>query len=158
MDIDISAAIKELQAVKQAVPAMVIQAIETACFQVVQKARAKGLDYNGGRDQKTGRKIYYEDQTHRLRSSIGFGVYYNGELVASNFVNQGGEKGAEGVEIARQKVQEAAQEAGTNGIVAVVVAGADYATFVEAKGYDVLTGSALELEQLFRAELQNLSL
>lgn len=143
MDIDISAAIKELQAVKQAVPAMVIQAIETACFQVVEKARL--LDT-------------YKDQTHRLRSTIGFGVYYNGTLVSSNFVSQGGEKGAEGVEIARERVQQAAQEAGNNGIVAVVVAGADYASYVEAKGYDVLTGSALELEQLFRAELQNLSL
>jgi hypothetical protein len=42
--------------------------------------------------------------------------------------------------------------------VAVVVAGADYASYVEAKGFDVLTGSALQLQQLFEAELRNLNL
>ena len=141
MDIDISAAIKELQAVKQAVPAMVIQAIEVACIQVIQKART--LDT-------------YKDQTHKLRSSLGYVIFNNGQQVTSNFQSTGGEKGTEGMTEGQQKAIAEAQA--HEGIVAVLVAGADYASYVEAKGYDVLTGSALELEQLFRAELQNLSL
>lgn len=141
MDIDISAAIKELEAVKKAVPAMVIQAIETACVQVIQKART--LDT-------------YKDQTHKLRSSLGYVIFFNGQQVASNFQSTGGEKGTEGMTEGQQKAIAEAQL--HSGIVAVLVAGADYASYVEAKGYDVLTGSALELEQLFRAELQNLSM
>ena len=141
MNIDLSAAINELNKVKQQAPAMIIQAIETACIEVLQKARM--LDT-------------YKDQTHRLRSSLGYVIYKDGQQVASNFQSTGGEKGDEGVQIGIRKAAEAA--AGIPGIVAVVVAGADYASYVEAKGYDVLTGSALQLQQLFEAELRNLNL
>ena len=141
MNIDLSAAINELNKVKQQAPAMIIQAIETACIEVLQKARM--LDT-------------YKDQTHRLRSSLGYVIYKDGQQVASNFQSTGGEKGDEGVQIGIRKAAEAA--AGIPGIVAVVVAGADYASYVEAKGFDVLTGSALQLQQLFEAELRNLNL
>ena len=141
MNIDLSAAINELNKVKQQAPAMIIQAIETACIEVLQKARM--LDT-------------YKDQTHRLRSSLGYVIYKDGQQVASNFQSTGGEKGDEGVQIGQQRAAEAA--AGIPGIVAVVVAGADYASYVEAKGYDVLTGSALQLQQLFEAELRNLNM
>jgi hypothetical protein len=141
MNIDLSAAINELNKVKQQAPAMIIQAIETACIEVLQKARM--LDT-------------YKDQTHRLRSSLGYVIYKDGQQVASNFQSTGGEKGDEGVQIGIRKATEAA--AGIPGIVAVVVAGADYASYVEAKGFDVLTGSALQLQQLFEAELRNLNL
>lgn len=141
MNIDISAAINELNKVKQQAPAMIIQALETACLEVLQKART--LDT-------------YKDQTHRLRSSLGYVIYKDGQQVASNFQSTGGEKGDEGVQIGQQRAAEAV--AGIPGIVAVVVAGADYATYVEAKGFDVLTGSAMQLQQLFEAELRNLNL
>lgn len=141
MNIDLSAAINELNKVKQQAPAMIIQAIETACIEVLQKARM--LDT-------------YKDQTHRLRSSLGYVIYKDGQQVASNFQSTGGEKGDEGVQIGIRKAAEAA--AGIPGIVAVVVAGADYASYVEAKGFDVLTGSALQLQQLFEAELRNLNM
>ena len=98
----------------------------------------------------------YKDQTHRLRSSLGYVIYKDGQQVASNFQSTGGEKGDEGVQIGIRKAAEAA--AGIPGIVAVVVAGADYASYVEAKGFDVLTGSALQLQQLFEAELKNLQM
>lgn len=141
MNIDLSAAINELNKVKQQAPAMIIQAIETACVEVVRKARLLNT---------------YKDQTHRLRSTIGYKIYQDGQEVASNFQSMGGEKGDEGVQIGIRKAAEAA--AGIPGIVAVVVAGADYASYVEAKGFDVLTGSALQLQQLFEAELRNLNL
>lgn len=141
MNIDLSAAINELNKVKQQAPAMIIQAIETVCIEVLQKARM--LDT-------------YKDQTHRLRSSLGYVIYKDGQQVASNFQSTGGEKGDEGVRIGQQRAAEAA--AAIPGIVAVVVAGADYASYVEAKGFDVLTGSALQLQQLFEAELRNLNL
>ena len=141
MNIDLSEAINELNKVKQQAPAMIIQAIETACVEVVRKARLLNT---------------YKDQTHRLRSTIGYKIYQDGQEVASNFQSTGGEKGDEGVQIGIRKAAEAA--AGIPGIVAVVVAGADYASYVEAKGFDVLTGSALQLQQLFEAELRNLNM
>ena len=141
MNIDLSAAINELNKVKQQTPAMIIQALETACLEVLQKART--LDT-------------YKDQTHRLRSSLGYVIYKDGQQVASNFQSTGGEKGDEGVQIGQQRAAEAV--AGIPGIVAVVVAGADYASYVEAKGFDVLTGSAMQLQQLFEAELRNLNM
>lgn len=141
MNIDISAALKELEKVKQMAPSLVIQALETACLQVIQNART--LDT-------------YKDQTHKLRSSLGYVIYKDGQQVASNFQSTGGEKGGEGVTEGQQKAMAEAQR--MNGIAAVVIAGADYASYVEAKGFDVLTGSAVQLEQLFRAELQNLTL
>ena len=139
--IDISAALKELEGLKKQAPQLVIQALETACVETIQKART--LDT-------------YKDQTHRLRSSLGYVIYHNGSEVASNFQSTGGEKGSEGVQIGYNIAKEAATS--VPGIVAVVVAGADYASYVEAKGYDVLTGSALQLQTLFEAELRNLQL
>lgn len=157
MNIDLSAAINELNKVKQQTPAMIIQALETACIQVIQKARLQGLGQQSRAKRKKGeKKQFWEDDTHRLRSSLGYKIYQDGKEVASNFQSTGGEKGDEGVQIGQQRAAEAV--AGIPGIVAVVVAGADYASYVEAKGYDVLTGSAMQLQQLFEAELRNLNL
>lgn len=139
MNVDISKAIKELERTRENASSFIVQALETACIEVIQKART--LDT-------------YKDQTHRLRSSLGYVIYNNGDMVASNFQSTGGEKGSEGMALAQSKAVETASA--NNGIVAVVVAGADYATYVEAKGLDVLTGSAMSLQKLFEDELKNL--
>lgn len=139
--IDISDALKELEGLKAKAPQLIIQALETACIETIQKART--LDT-------------YKDQTHRLRSSLGYVIFRDGAEVASNFQSTGGTNGAEGAQIGYQKARETA--AAVPGIVAVVVAGADYASYVEAKSFDVLTGSALQLRQLFEAEMKNLQL
>ncbi|MCJ8498563.1 hypothetical protein MVI27_09845 [Chryseobacterium salipaludis] len=90
----------------------------------------------------------YKDQTNNLRSSIGYVLYYNGEIVGSHFSQDGqgtkgdGAKGKQdGLEIARQ----AAQDAGNNGFIGVLVAGMSYARFVEDNGKDVITGSWLQI-------------
>lgn len=38
-----------------------------------------------------------------------------------------------------------------------MVAGAEYAIYVENKGYDVLTGSWLQFESIFKQNFQNIS-
>ena len=155
--IDISAALKELEGLKKQAPQLVIQALETACVQVITKAREQGLGQASRATRKKGeKKQFWEDDTHRLRSSLGYVVYHNGVEVASNFQSTGGSAGGEGVQIGYAVAKEEAAK--YPGIVAVVVAGADYASYVEAKGYDVLTGSALQLQTLFEAELRNLQL
>lgn len=58
------------------------------------------------------------------------------------FESEGGEMGEQGVEQGLAFARIKAEESGDHLLVAVVVAGAEYARYVEAKGLDVLTGSS----------------
>ncbi len=116
----------------------VIQSIIAACTQTVAKARIL----------KT-----YTDRTTLLRSSIGFVVYDHGQKVVDNFQGAGGASAAEGVSKGKQ-VAEAAAKEHPAAIVAVVVAGADYALYVESKGYDVVTSPCNELNNLLEQYLR----
>ena len=84
----------------------------------------------------------YKDQTNQLRSSIGFVLYHNGQKVHQYFEattrNAAGQGGAAGVQKGLEAAEAVAQ-AHPQGIICVVVAGANYALAVESKGYDVLT-------------------
>ena len=78
----------------------------------------------------------YKDQTGNLRSSIGYIVAVDGEIVQmSSFdtVKEGREGSRGGKEYAMQLVRDF-----PHGIVLIVVAGMNYASYVSAKGYDVL--------------------
>lgn len=87
----------------------------------------------------------YKDQTNNLRSSIGYVLYYNGQEVAQAFAKSGtGQEGngSEGVQRGKDLAGRAAKKY-SRGFVGVLVAGENYAVFVESKGYDVITGSTL---------------
>lgn len=101
----------------------------------------------------------YKDQTNNLRSSIGFVLYYNGELVYEYFASLGtgsGGDGAEGVNKAKSLAGEVASRH-ADGFVAVIVAGMDYALVVETghtanngtsiTGRDVLSGAVLNISK-----------
>ena len=88
----------------------------------------------------------YKDQTGNLRSSIGYVVSVDGEIVqTSSFdvVKGGGEGAKGGKSYAMQLVEDFPQ-----GIVLIVVAGMNYASYVSAKGYDVLDSSELLADKL----------
>ena len=88
----------------------------------------------------------YKDQTGNLRSSIGYVVAVDGEIVQmSSFdtVKEGREGSRGGKEYAMQLVRDFPQ-----GIVLIVVAGMNYASYVSAKGYDVLDSSELLADKL----------
>jgi hypothetical protein len=88
----------------------------------------------------------YKDQTGNLRSSIGYVVSMNGEIVQmSSFdvVKEGGDGAKGGKAYALQLVKDFPQ-----GIVLIVVAGMNYASYVSAKGYDVLDSSELLADRL----------
>lgn len=81
----------------------------------------------------------FDDQTGNLRSSIGFIVVYDGKIVHEDFNHGGGPIGQkEGIEFAEYQAA-----LYPNGYVLITVAGMEYASFVEDKGYDVITGSTL---------------
>lgn len=95
----------------------------------------------------------YKDQTTQLRNSIGYIVAYRGSIITSNFDTDGVE--GVGSSEGRDKGELFARELseGINQYVLICVAGANYSAYVEAKGYDVISGSELksivELEKIF---------
>jgi hypothetical protein len=98
----------------------------------------------------------YKDQTNNLRSSIGYIVYDKGELVNEMFTKAGtgaegdGSKGInQGKQIAEQAVKKY-----PDALVGVIVAGMEYALYVEAKGYDVLTGSCIQAKTILEKNLK----
>lgn len=116
----------------------VLDALQMACLEVTNNAKALNT---------------YKDQTHYLRSSIGFVVFDHGEKIAETFTSTGGEAGSAGAEAGREIAEEAAKQY-TNEIVAVIVAGADYALYVESKGYDVISGPCNELNAILSKYLK----
>lgn len=111
------------------ITATVVNAMKRACLEVTRNAKLLNT---------------YKDWSHLLRSSIGFVIYNHGEKVAESFGSTGGEKGSEGVEEGKRMAAQAAAQY-PNDIVAVIVAAADYALYVESKGYDVISGPCSEL-------------
>lgn len=94
----------------------------------------------------------YIDWTANLRSSIGYVVVMDGQIVGkSDFskvkgIDANGEDG-------HKKGQEYARELATRfpqGVALIVVAGMDYASYVQRKGYDVLVSAELMASQMLR--------
>ncbi|MEO6610744.1 MAG: hypothetical protein ABIT05_01385 [Chitinophagaceae bacterium] len=94
----------------------------------------------------------YKDRTGNLRSSIGYVILYNGEQMFESFKSTGG---PQGVEKARQVVEEVKQNF-PSGYVLIGVAGMNYAAAVEAKGFDVITSSALHAETALRVAIKRI--
>lgn len=88
----------------------------------------------------------YLDQTGNLRSSIGYAVVDNGKIISSKGFEQIRE-GVEGAKTGKDFLNEIIAKHGT-GISLIVVAGMNYAAYVESRGYDVISGSELEAEKL----------
>lgn len=108
-----------------AVTDSVSDAMKMACLKMVERAKQTNT---------------YKDQTGNLRSSIGYILYHNGKEISRQFeiVKDGGDGIRKGGALARDVASEY-----NKGFVAVVVAGMNYAAYVEAKGKDVITGSSL---------------
>lgn len=82
----------------------------------------------------------YLDQTGNLRSSIGYAIVEDGKIVSIsdfNVVKQGSHGKKEGSDFAKEIAKEYAK-----GIVLIVVAGMNYAAYVETRR-NVLTSSEL---------------
>ena len=88
----------------------------------------------------------YMDQTGNLRSSVGYAVIDNGTVKSkSGFgtVKQGAEGSSQGKDFLREIISQQGK-----GLVLIVVAGMNYATYVEAKSYDVISGAELRSDIL----------
>lgn len=88
----------------------------------------------------------YMDQTGNLRSSIGYVVVVDGQIVRKNVVDLV-KNGTDGTKEAEAFLERLATEHST-GICLIVVAGMNYASYVEGRGYNVLTSAELLAERL----------
>lgn len=92
----------------------------------------------------------YMDQTGNLTSSMGYLVVANGHVVEIAGFNQGvfsltGNRGtafgSEGPKEGEQLARDVADSIGEGSYALIVVAGMDYAAYVEARGYNVLSSA-----------------
>ncbi|MDR1459282.1 MAG: hypothetical protein LBI60_03610 [Bacteroidales bacterium] len=130
---------------------LILEALRKTCIDIVTMAKAK--------------TDTYIDDTNNLRSSIGFAIYNNGQKTDERFFKSGtgtgtrrvkkGEEakpsdGKEGIETGKRIADEIAKGY-PKGMVAVVVAGMPYAYEVEHEhNKDVLTGSWLQFDRVFK--------
>lgn len=92
------------------------------------------------------RRKAFANQTGALSSSIGWAIAKDGQLLhVGGFIasGAGGSAGrAAGLSLAREKARD------SKGIQLILLAGMDYATNVETKGFDVTTSGELLMEEL----------
>lgn len=93
----------------------------------------------------------YTDQTGNLTNSIAYAVCRDNKIVTYGGDNQPGE----GAEKAVQVLQEYASTL-THTYSLIVVAGMNYAAYVEAKGYNVILPAELRAKTEFPAVMQRL--
>jgi len=106
-----------------------------ANFRIEQALNFIGIQFvNKARSIRT-----YQDRTGRLRGSIGYTVFKNGAAINQNYLGEAAEQGASLAESVAVKF---------TGYALVVVAGMNYAAYVEARGFDVISGSAPESQQI----------
>ena len=94
----------------------------------------------------------YENQTNNLRSSIGYIISIDGEIVRQGEFNvvKDGENGTKSGEALAQALAKTSK-----GITLIVVAGMHYAVYVSAKGLDVLDSAEIELEKQLQEQFKN---
>ena len=88
----------------------------------------------------------YKDRTGNLRSSIGYGVFKDGQPIGTGGFEPLEGATDEGSQTGRNLLMKIGGEH-TEGYVLVVVAGMNYGVYVEARGYNVLTSSELLAER-----------
>lgn len=116
------------------------------------------LDYVGlecVKEARTMRK--YTDQTGNLRSSTGYAVVYNGRIVKQSNFGKVKQTATEGAATGKELIRQLASSY-TDGLVLVLVAGMNYAVYVEAKGKNVLNSAETLAKQLVPEMLRNAGL
>ena len=81
----------------------------------------------------------YTDRTGHLRSSVGYVVLLDGVVQSQGNINKHHQEQIEKIKVKYPK-----------GLVLIVVAGKNYAAYVEAKGYNVLSSAELMAENILK--------
>ena len=92
----------------------------------------------------------YTDQTGNLTNSIGYAVVHNNEIVYSSVDNGSGVADDSALQAAKAMAQDIY---GNNCYSLIIVAGMNYAAYVEAKGYNVILPAELKAKKDFINEI-----
>lgn len=127
-------------------------------LQNARKAALETLDYVGLECVKEARQNgRYKDQTGNLRSSIGYVVLDNGKIVKKSGFQKVKTKAIKAKGEAEKSLNAIINDY-QSGLVLIVVAGMNYATYVEARGYNVLNSSEVLAKKLVPQMLKELDL
>ena len=118
-----------------------IKALQYVGEQAVTYARSIPDPEHGGQG--------FKDQTANLRSSIGYGLYYNGVQITASY-----EGTPEGTAAGQNLADRIGRE--TTGYALVVTAGEYYAVYVESKGRDVLTSAEQKAGEWLQEQLDDI--
>ena len=118
--------------------------IETAVIFQLQKLGEELVKY--AKDQHN-----YQDQTGNLTNSIGYAVVKQGKILNYGGEIQSGEGAAEGLKTAQQMAATL-----PNSFSLIIVAGMNYAAYVEAKGYNVILPAQLKAMKDFPEVIKKL--
>lgn len=122
----------------------------------LQKVIIRNLAYVGEEVVNVARENgNYKDQTGNLRSSVGYVLVKDGEIVRkSDFptIKAGKQGSREGLAFARELAGQFPE-----GVVLIVVAGMRYAKYVSDRTYDVVDSAELLAERLVPRMLRELS-
>jgi len=99
----------------------------------------------------------YNDQTGQLRSSTGYIIYHNGKVVREMFkqANYGTDK-APGLKAGREYAFGMRRESVAWGVL--FVAGMEYASYVQGKGFSTLDTAEMIVEKNLLKELDSITL
>lgn len=128
-------------------------AAHVKAFQVrLEKATVFMLQNLGEKLAKYAKERHnYQDQTGNLTNSIGYAVVRQGKILTYGGENQPGEGAAEGLKVAQQMAATL-----PHSFSLIIVAGMNYAAYVEAKGYNVILPAQLKAMKDFPATVQRL--
>ncbi len=119
-----------------------VKVLQRAGEQAVTHARTIPPPDQGGRG--------FKDRTANLRSSIGYGVYYDGQMIVGQWPGKAPEGKAQGRALADSAAK------GKKGFALIVTAGMYYAVYVESKGRDVLTSAEQKAAQWVKDEMADI--
>lgn len=118
----------------------------------LEKATVYMLQYMGEELAKYAKDQHnYQDQTGNLTNSIGYAVVKQGKILNYGGEIQPGEGAAEGLKVAEQMAAKL-----PNSFSLIIVAGMNYAAYVEARGYNVILPAQLKAMKDFPETVKRL--
>lgn len=93
----------------------------------------------------------YTDRTGNLTNSIGYAVVRNGEIIDFGGAVQQGEGADNALKVAMKMA-----ETLSNSFSLIIVAGMNYAAFVESRGYNVILPAELKAKKEFTSKVKPL--
>jgi hypothetical protein len=128
---------KDVQRQAETLYQKIIDAFIYAAEDFIINARGQAQSHAAGQ---------YEDVTANLRNSIGYYIFHNGELVIGKEpgtlvgkVNEGRLSTSEIASMNKQTIQDLVKK---TGFQMILIAGMNYASYVESKGYNVISYQA----------------